>query len=366
MLPTRNRRRCLKAALEALGRLPLPPDGGTSGAEVIVVDNASRAPATAPAILPNGLAVRIIRRATNEGAAGRNVGARAAANDWLIMLDDDSWPLDDGHFAVIADPDPDVAAIGAEILLPGGRHEDGGLPEVIIGCGAAIRRDAFLEVGGYDTAFGYYAEEYDLCAKLIRAGWRIAHDLRFRVRHEKATAGRDMDRILHHLVRNNGWVAQRYVPPEEKADRLNEVITRYGRIAIREGAAEGFCRGMADLLTTLPQQPDRSMSRERFDRFTGLAHVRAVLAEEPLLHGGASVAIVDAGKNAWVVERVLREFKVSIADCESEAEVLVIGTLSPGPMLDAMDRRCEEHRPVICPWLPAAMPARSAACDVSS
>ena len=41
----------------------------------------------------------------------------------------------------------------------------------------------------------------------------------------------------------------------------------------------------------------------------------------------------------------------------SNYEVLVVGTLSPGPMLDAWEQRSIGPQPVIAPWSPRGMPA---------
>jgi hypothetical protein len=251
---------------------------------------------------------------------------------------------------VIEEAHDDVAAIGAEIHLPNGGREDGGLPEVIVGCGAAVRRAAFLDVEGYDPTFGFYAEEYDLCAKLLQAGWRIAHDLRFRVLHRKVDNGRDMNRILRNLVRNNGWIMHRYAPQERLAGALNMVISRYGRIAKREGAMAGFERGRQELEATIDEQPRDPMRQEVFDNFTGLAHVRETL----------QVAVVDEGKHAWTVHQTLDELN-AIPAIERKADAHVIGTLSPGPMLDAWERRRGGRGgggpTVVMPWIPQGLTA---------
>ena len=206
--------------------------------------------------------------------------------------------------------------------------------------------------GGYDPAFHFYAEEYDLAARLIVAGHVIVHDGGFRVRHSKVTAGRDMDLILRRLVRNNGWIARRYAPRDELFGQLIEVIDRYGAIARRENAVNGYLKGLGDLIATIDEQPRRPMTPAHFDRFTGLAHVRRALGASTLLTaGGTRVAIVEAGKNAWVVRRVVSELGCEIVSDERDAEALVIGTLSPGPMLDACDRRRGSAQPVIAPWI---------------
>ena len=345
LLPTRNRPRVLEATLAALGGLP----DHAGRAEVILVDNASEPPVRAPARLSNGVPVKVVRRETNSGAAARNRGARAARGAWLVMLDDDSHPQDTGHLRVIEEAPKDVAAIGAEITLPDGSREAGGLPEVFVGCGAAVRRRAFLDAGGYDPGFGFYAEEYDLCAKLLLAGWRVEHDGRFRVLHRKVAEGRDMDVILHNLVRNNGWVMQRYAPPLRRPQALSEAVARYGRIAIKEQATRGYAEGVAELLRTRLQQRCSPMSDELFDRFIGLSHAREALRLHPELGPGVRAAVVDEGKNASVVLQVLHELGVTVVTDEAAADVHVIGTLSPGPMLDAFERRACG---VICPWRP--------------
>ncbi len=349
LLPTRNRPELLRQTLEAIGRLPSREHAAAGGGEVIVVDNASVPPVEPAPRLVNGLPVRTIRLEANAGAAARNEGARAARGQWLVMLDDDSHPLDAGHVAALGDLPDDVAAVGADIRLPDGRREAGGLPEVFIGCGAAIRRDAFLEARGYDSDFGFYAEEYDLCAMLLMAGRRVVHDPRFRVLHRKTAGGRDMDLILGNLVRNNGWVVQRYAPRHARRSELREVITRYARIALKEHAAAGYARGLDELRRTLPRQPRREMTEALFDRFTGRTHAREHLAGCGLIGPGVRAAVVEEGKHARIVLEVLTELGAALVDDERDADVLVIGTLSPGPMLDALERR-RAGREAVCPW----------------
>ncbi len=95
------------------------------------------------------------------------------------------------------------------------------------------------------------------------------------------------------------------------------------------------------------------MPRDVFDRFTGLAHVREAHARSPMLAASTRVTVVNEGKNAWVVRQALQELSVELVDDEGVADVLVVGTLSPGPMLDALQRRSCGDLPVLAPWLPA-------------
>ena len=352
LLPTRDRPARLAATLRAIGSLSAAAHAAIGGAEVIIVDNASDPPVNVEVSLANGMPVRVIRRDSNEGAAARNIGAQAARGEWIVMLDDDSYPLDAQHIALLLEADEDVAAMGANIALLDGKREAGGLPEVFVGCGVALRRQAFLDAGGYDPSFDYYVEEYDLCAKLILNGWRIVHDLRFRVRHEKISVGRDMNRILWRLVRNNGWVAQRYAPAAWRQAELEEIVSRYGRIAMKENAAEGYSCGMSELLQTLDRQPHREMSIEQFDRFTVLTSARSVcerLSREGSLGNSIRVAIVDEGKNCWAVRQALVECGARLVKEPDRPDVRFIGTLSPGPMLDAFQRRMSLGENVMMP-----------------
>lgn len=343
VLPTRNRPDRLQRTLHALGRLDAAAHARIGGGEVIVVDNNSDSRPDLPKTLANGLPLRAVFLDQNIGAAARNRGVDVAGGDWIVMLDDDSHPLDSSHIELLLNAPDDVAAIGAEITLPDGSRERGGLPEVIIGCGAAIRREAFLHVGGYDPTFDYYVEEYDLCAKLLMEGWRVMQNFggQFRVLHEKVTAGRDFNVIIRRLVRNNVWVMQRYAPESVRQCEIAQTIKRYAGIAMKEQAARGFAEGMADLASTLATQMCTPMSEELWNRFTGASAVCESLSG---IDSGKTVCIIEAGKNVEVIRREVINAGGELIEDERIADVLMIGTLSPGPMLDAFERRMADPR----------------------
>jgi hypothetical protein len=335
------------------------------------VDNASAVRPVLPRELSNGLPVTMIPLKSNVGAAARNTGVMASdpSCGWIVMLDDDSAPIGLGHLDALASAGSRVAAVGAEIWLGAGPHgprESGGLPEVFTGCGVAIRREAFQDVGGYDHTFGYYVEEYDLAAKFLLAGLRVTLDRRFQVVHRKVTAGRDMNLILHRLVRNNGWIMQRYAPTRKRIGELAHVIDRYGAIAAKEHAEAGYAAGLGELLATLRSQPRIPMVRAVWDRFTGRSVARASLERAWIRRGFRTAALVDEGKNANVIRRVLKELGVREVDAAG-AEALVIGTLSPGPMLDAWERRARAGDPrVVCAWDELLGPVSSASTSTAA
>jgi GT2 family glycosyltransferase len=361
ILPTRNRPECLARTLSALGALP------SHTAEVIIIDNASEPPASVPFELPNGFPVTLLLRSRNDGAAARNSGARAASpsSKWLVMLDDDSHPLNLNFLQALAEQPPDVAALCAEIFLPprtsplchsatSPLRESGGLPEIPIGCGVAYRREVFLSAEingttGYDPTFGFYAEEYDLAARLIRAGHRIVMDRRFAVLHEKTPAGRSMDTILRRLVRNNAWVMRRYAPSTVRHEEVKRVLSRYARIAWKERALGGYLAGLGELSTSLSRQPRAELSMRHWQRFTGHAACRRSLLNQWATKHFTTAALIHRGKNDHIVQACLEEIGVRITSDPQSAEALVIATLSPGPMLDAHALHATEPR-IIVPW----------------
>lgn len=358
VLPTRDRPELLAQTLDAIASLGDHAEVG--GAEVVIADNASTIPPVPPACLPSGVCVRMVRMERNIAAAARNAAVQASdsTSEWVIMLDDDSYPMDLGLSCALRDAAPDVQAIGAEILLPSAqgsppRHESGGLPEVFIGCGVAIRRRAFLEAGGYDPTFDYYAEEYDLAARLMLRGGRIGFDRRFRIMHHKTASGRDMNRILRRLVRNNAWVMRRYAPLGESRRVLRETITRYAGIARKEKALAGYLQGLGETAWSLLRQRRSPMPSVLWDRFTGLAAARDALRSAHDAAPLGRVAIVHEGKNAWAVDRALTELHCERAASPAAADTLIIGTMSPGPMLDALHAASTEFpgRRIVPPFV---------------
>ena len=340
IIPTRNRPAELGRTLERCGRL----ESGALGpaAEAFVVDNASKPPASVPTRLANGVPVRPLRLGHNAAAAARNAAAAAAGGDWLVMLDDDSAPLPSTRFVEVLQGLPsDVAAVGGDIALAGGGREAGGGPEIVVGCGCAFRRDVFLAVGGYDPSFEFYAEEADLCVRLLAAGYRVVHDQRLRFLHEKTVTGRDFGGILRRLVRNNRWLLRRYAPEALEADLAAAMLTRYHGIAEREQVTDAWHAGVAEAEAGLSGQPDRRVAPAVWNRFTGEAAVRTTLAEA--LTPGEPARLVAAGKGADVVAAVLNALGCPV---RPGADRAVVATTAPGPMLDA----AEAHPRAVLPW----------------
>ncbi|MEM7228923.1 MAG: glycosyltransferase [Planctomycetota bacterium] len=365
IVPTRNRADDVRLTLHQLGTLHHPT---IRDAEVIIIDNDSDVPLDVPVALDNGWAVTVHRLDSNQGTGARNVGARAARGDWLIMLDDDSAPLTLDWVERLHTASYDIAVIASPIVLRTDSiapcREAGGLPSVFIGCGAAIRRETFLACGGYDESFGYYAEEYDFAAKLLARDLRVVWDPLFVVHHRKVTTNRDMNIILERLVVNNTRVILRHAPARAREQELASLYARCRVIAEREDAQDGLQSGLAAVDAGLGDE-STPLTDAQWDAFRGVTAVRAHLRRARAVLPFQTARLIEpthiAAKHRDVIENVLEELHVQTVD-SPDADIDIVATLSPGPMLDTADMLGQQMpgRRILTPWSFALVSAPTA------
>jgi GT2 family glycosyltransferase len=190
--------------------------------EIVVVLNGAD-----PVTVPNG--VTTLPLARNEGVpAGRNAGVSACSGDVVLFLDDDGWYPDPGlaeHVARAFGADPALAVLSFRVTDPGGgfggrwhvprlRVGDPGrsAPATTFSGGAcAIRRTAYLEVGGQPGAFFFMHEEIDQAWRLLDRGYRIEYDGRARMCHPAVPNSRHAG-FYQIEARNRVLLARRNLP----------------------------------------------------------------------------------------------------------------------------------------------------------
>ncbi len=150
--------------------------------------------------------IRVIRNAENLGYGAAYDGAiRTIRHPYVVLLNNDT-VVDSDWLAELfsaARADPRVAACGSRILMLERRDtvdHGGGLFSLIgsgvdvgkwcrkppergephptgfgCGCSLLIRRDAYFDVGGFDTSYGYYHEDVDLCWRFRLSGYSVVH-----------------------------------------------------------------------------------------------------------------------------------------------------------------------------------------------
>lgn len=208
---------------------------GRNDSEVIAVDNGSsdgtgtylqsQADFLTPVILPD-----------NRGIAGCAAGFELARGDYILVLDDDSHPRDSATLDRLVDhldslPDTGVVACRIENSegdrLPSWHlpHKDErGASMAFVGCGFAIRRHLFEEIGWYAGHLFLYQNDVDLAFQVYLKGFSIIYDPDCRVVHRVASANRCRERQVFYATRNSLWLIRAYYTGLGKAYLLTSRI----------------------------------------------------------------------------------------------------------------------------------------------
>lgn len=235
---THNRRESLLRTLRVLhDTTPLSADQW----EAIVVDNAST-DGTAKAVAAQFPSVRLARSRRNEGSPARNIGAREAQGEFLIFLDDDSYPCEDAVTQSIQylQRHHRVGMVGGRVWLPDGSEDAAALPCVLPACGMCVRAEAFRAVGGFCDDFFRQAEEYDLIFRMLATGWDVRRLESIVYGHEKVATSRNSALIQHNDLRNNLVLAARFLPRDLRTQYRRDWLRRYVALARHDGNADGL------------------------------------------------------------------------------------------------------------------------------
>jgi GT2 family glycosyltransferase len=224
------------------GLLRAAKAAAATGAEVIVVDNAS-SDGSADDVAARLPAVRVLRERANLGfAGGTNLGAQVASGRWLLLLNPDA-VISASALTVLRDAlghDSLAAAVGACLVGGDGRPQAGftlrrfptllslatdlllidelwpsnpvrrrylALDVALDGESAVeadqpaaacllARAEAFRQLGGFDERFRpAWFEDVDFCRRVRDAGWRVLFAPHARVPHEGGVSLRTLGRV---------------------------------------------------------------------------------------------------------------------------------------------------------------------------
>jgi len=198
--------------------------------EVVIVGNGADVPPL-KAKIPEGSAatIKTIRLPHNVGIPeGRNRGVQECTGDVVLFLDDDGWYANTKVAAHIRErfaSEPDLAVISLRVMDPeGGAGQRRHVPRLragdparsspvttFLGGASAVRRSAFLQVGGLPEQFFYAHEETDLAWRLLGEGYRIEYDAQTVMYHPQVPPTRHAD-FYRLNARNRVWLARRNLP----------------------------------------------------------------------------------------------------------------------------------------------------------
>ncbi|MEQ6436382.1 glycosyltransferase [Comamonas sp. w2-DMI] len=252
---TYNRAGELRRTLDKLLALPVSP-------AIVVVDNGST-DGTAQMMHSCFAKVRYIRQARNLGAAARNAGVLAVETPYVAFCDDDTWWAAGALERAVAllDAYPHVSVLCARVLVGIEEREDptctamakSPLPceqlpgPALLGflAGASVmRRDAFLEAGGYEPRLFIGGEEGLLALDMAAGGWKMAYVPELIVHHHPSSL-RDSSTRNKHLARNALWVCWMRLP-------YGAALRQSWRI-LREASRSGILKPvLAEALSGIP------------------------------------------------------------------------------------------------------------------
>jgi len=237
-------------------------------APVVLVDNAS-ADGTVEAVRAALPEVTVLPMARNVGSYARTVGVEHAGTEFVAFADDDSWwaPGDLARAVEILRDHPRLAVLNARILVGPEERLDPACAEMagsplktavdlpgpallgFVACGAMVRTEAFLAVGGFDPVVRFPGEEERLALDLAGAGWGMAYVDAVTVHHHPSTRRHAPEQRRTAIWRSRLLTALMRMPLPE----VGLLVLR----ALRTGAPER--RG---LLRALPDVP-AALSRRR-------------------------------------------------------------------------------------------------------
>jgi GT2 family glycosyltransferase len=244
-------------------------------APVVLVDNGS-SDGTPDLVRRHFPHVDVVALGTNHGSVARNIGVERAPTPYVAFADDDSWwaPRCLDRIGGLLDDHPRLAVLAGRILVgpqetedpvcslmagsPLGREPDLPGPSVLgfLACGAAVRRDAYLEAGGFDDVVFFMGEEERLALDLAAMGWGLAYCADV-VAHHHPSPARDPDARRARGARNR---------------LLTTVMRRPWPVVVREVVGDlcGGPTGRRAVRQALPVVPRALGSRRRLP-----AHVEA-------------------------------------------------------------------------------------------
>jgi GT2 family glycosyltransferase len=226
-------------------------------------------------------AVRYFRLGCRRGPCfQRNRGAERATADILFPIDDDAvmvsaqtveqvlGEFDDPCVGAVAIPYINIRQDRVVRQCPPDSDE-AYVVHAFVGAAHAIRRDVFLELGGYREHFFYMGEEGDLCLRMMARGYLTRLGRSDPMEHHES-AQRDIHRARFAGRRNDilfAWqnVPMPYLPLHLFGTMLNGVLAafRYGNFwAMMAGMTRGYC----DCTRSLAERNPVSVQAYRLQR----------------------------------------------------------------------------------------------------
>ncbi|MDH6167564.1 N-acetylglucosaminyl-diphospho-decaprenol L-rhamnosyltransferase [Variovorax boronicumulans] len=166
-----------------------------------------------------GFEVERIENASPKGfGANHNQAFGRCGTPWFLVLNPDIRFDSDVLAPLIVQAAPDAGLMTPRILEPGkstpephralltpfeilGRNKPGYVPPTvpawIPGLFMLFRSNAYRQIGGFDERFFMYGEDFDICARIRLAGWKLQVGEDLLARHDAQRASHRSKRYLY-------------------------------------------------------------------------------------------------------------------------------------------------------------------------
>lgn len=285
--------------------------------EVWVVDNGS-SDGTVDAVAELFPDVHVLALPDNEGVWARTYAFARARGRYLVLLDDDSYPLGDAvpRSMGYLDAHPRTAAVVGRCVLPGGGDEGCAMPTVMLSGAVCLRKTAVDAVGGFRREFFRKAGEYDLSFRLWAAGHRVERFQDIVYEHDKVMTGRSSELAAFMDLRNNLILVDRYLPREARTVYRRDYLRRYALLAAHQGV--GHIVGPAVTEARQFAAQERATGRAEVLDDATFEHLFEWQRQADLVgqwareQGIARVAIHGYSKNLYATVRAARQHGLTI------------------------------------------------------
>jgi len=314
VIVTHNRHARLLQTLRLLPDVTPLPD---SEWDIHVVDNGS-IDGTFEALATLHLPINVTRRPKNEGVAARNHGINEARGEYVVLLDDDSYPTGNaiGDSLRWLDANLTCAAVAGRCVLPNGALEACALPNVFLSGAVCARADALRQVGGFRDEFFRKAGEYDVSFRLWLAGWRIDRFDDVLYRHDKIPTGRNPS-LAHFMdVRNNLILAERFLPHSLRAIYRADWLRRYSALAQHANCGHVVAEAIEDSRRWAVAEAKRgrcTLPPHLMERCFHFDEQCIAVRQWKQTHGVRRVLLADFGKNIYATFAACRDNELKVA-----------------------------------------------------
>ena len=194
--------------------------------EIIVCDNNS-SDGTQANIKAKFPEIKLIEMEQNIGIEAYNCGFEAARGEFIVIIDDDSFPAKnsikrmvekfrgDDKLGICAF---DVRSFDSYDEVSSDKHDACGAAESkeyymgFNGAGAGVRKSVFKEVGYYPGEFFLYMNEADSAIRVWDAGYKVVFFSDVVSYHKQAAKNRSSWRAPFYYTRNSFWLVWKNYP----------------------------------------------------------------------------------------------------------------------------------------------------------